>query len=580
MKKIIVALALTLSLSHPVHAENWGVAAEALGLYAAYRSALSSMLAYGETVEAQIETRRADFKENGRDTNPDDIKKVDEVMNKLVNNGDYALKSNSLPFLWGVNNSQKFNASCYPTDYISVNKGLLRILEKDDAALAAVFAHEMIHGLMQHSANSYAEAIVGVMGAGLVGMHSDNVDWGKLNGSVGYGIAKNVILPAEKEADEKGFYLMTSAGFHPGGGAMAMARMRHYLKYETNDMFEFDGGEKDTKNVSDHPETIDREMKLSALMTEYSVNHVVVKDSDKVYVDGNLIYTAKNTGAGYDNRPELAYGTAGGLAKAFHDYKTFEEWNFSENNYLNNDTAYKTLKNNVRAKDIVAVIKKSYDTEDISKRLDLKIKEDKRREEFSKTLKAAKEVNATAADKYRYRADAYSDYLMGDYALKEIGRAKAAKNQTNAAECLVMEARAYAAKGDYANALALAAKGIGMDSKNEYNFLNRADIYYMQGNIDAAIADADSAINANKKNALSYKILGNYLESKGDLKAATAAYKEAYSINKEISVPFYILKEIDKKEYERRLKTRANAEKELAEKYNEKHKAEKKGRGK
>ena len=149
MKKFLVAFTIFLTVSTPaLAADSWGLAAEALGLYAAYRSALSSMLALGENVAAQVDTMRMDFKENGRDTNPADNKIVDDIMNKLINNGDYALRANSLPFLWGVNNSRLFNASCYPTNYVSINKGLLRALEKDEAALAAVFAHEMIHGLM------------------------------------------------------------------------------------------------------------------------------------------------------------------------------------------------------------------------------------------------------------------------------------------------------------------------------------------------------------------------------------------------------------------------------------------------
>ncbi|MBP3723386.1 MAG: M48 family metalloprotease [Selenomonadaceae bacterium] len=575
MKKFLVAFTIFLTVSTPaLAADSWGLAAEALGLYAAYRSALSSMLALGENVAAQVDTMRMDFKENGRDTNPADNKIVDDIMNKLINNGDYALRANSLPFLWGVNNSRLFNASCYPTNYVSINKGLLRALEKDEAALAAVFAHEMIHGLMQHSANSYAEAVVGSMGAVLAGMHSERISWERLNGSVGYGIAKNVILPAEIEADEKGFYLMTSAGFHPGGGAMAMARMRHYMLYETKNIFEFDGGDKKNNTVSDHPETQDREKKLAAMMTEYSVNHVTVQDSEKVFIDGKLIYTAKNTAIGYDNRPEVAYGIAGGLSKAFHDYKTFEEWNFTASDYLTKDSAYKTLKTYIKPADIAAIIKESYQTEDFAARIALKEKEEKRRQENAKILRAAIDANAKNADKYRYRSDTYSDYLMSDLAFKEIARAKAAKNNSDLAETVVMEGRAYAAKGDYINATAFATRGIAMDGKNEYNYLNRADIYYMQGKIDAAIADTLAAIKANEKNALSHKILGNLYEAKGDMTNAKEAFKKAYSLNKEIDIPFYILKEIDEKAYKERLKTRQNAEKRLAEEYNEKHKKE------
>ena len=580
MKKFLIIFTIFFSVSKPAFAEDWGLAAEALGLYAVYRSALTSMLALGETVAAQIDTRRADFKENGVDLNSSDNQIANSVMTKLINNGDFALRANSLPFMWAVNNSPRFNASCYPTNYISINKGLLRVLEKDEAALAAVLAHEMTHGLMQHSANSYAEAMVGMMGAAMAGMHSDRIDWERLNGSVGYGIAKNVILPAELEADEKGFYLMTSAGFHPGGGAMAMARMGYYLKYETTDMFEFDSGSKDDKIFSDHPETLDREAKLSALMTEYGVNHVVVKDSDKVYLDGKLIYTAKNTALGYDDRPEIAYGIAGGLAKAFHDYQSFDEWHFTAKDYLTDDAAYKTLKAHLKAKDLADLVKESYLKEDISKRIELKAKEQKRHEEVLKTLKAAKDVKAANADKYRYRADAYSDYLLSSLAFHEIKRAKEAKNQTNIAECLVMEGRAYAAKGDYQKALSLASKGIAMDGKNEYNYLNRADIYYMQGDLKSAVADAKAAVNVNPKNPVSYKVLGNLTESGGNLKEATLCYKQAYLIDKEISVPFYMLKEIDLKEYLKRLKVRQNAEKTLAEKYIEKYKINDKAKNK
>lgn len=577
MKKILITILIALSgQTAAFAADGWGVAAEALGVYAVYRSALSSMLALGEDVNAQIETKRMDLKENGVLKNEDDNRIVDSIMNRLTNRGVYALRPNSLPFLWAVNNSELFNASCYPTNYISINRALVRALENDEAALAAVLSHEMIHGLMQHSAHSYAEAVAGMMGAAMIGMHG-NVDWEKLNGAVGYGVARNVILPAEKEADELGFYLMTSAGFNPGGGAAAMSRMRYYLRYETKNFLEYDGDEKSKKNISDHPETQDRELTLSNLMSEYGVGHVTVKDGEKVYIDGNLVFTARNTGASYDNTAENAYSVAGGLSKAFHDYDGFDGWNFNGNSYLNNDSAYKTLKKFIRAENIMPIIKKSYEIEDKQKRTELKAKENRRREEALKLQDHALKVQANLADKYRYRCDAYSDYLMGDMALFEIELAKNAKNQSNLAECTVMEGRAYVAKGEMAKGIALMTEGIRKDGKNEYNYLNRADAYYMQGDLTRAIADARSAVAVNGKNPVSWQLLADYLESSGDKKGAIDAYSKAYQINRDIDAPLYILAEIDKKEYEKRLKVRQNAEKALAEKYNEKHK---KGRGK
>ncbi|WP_318253629.1 M48 family metalloprotease [Selenomonas sp. AB3002] len=77
--------------------------------------------------------------------------------------GDYALKADSLPFLWSINDSNDFNAACYPTNYISINRALVRGLQCDRDELAAVLAHEMTHGLRQHSAHNYAKAVASTM---------------------------------------------------------------------------------------------------------------------------------------------------------------------------------------------------------------------------------------------------------------------------------------------------------------------------------------------------------------------------------------------------------------------------------
>ena len=41
----------------------WGAAAQALGVFGAYKSALSSILSMGNNVSAQIQSRRQDLKE-------------------------------------------------------------------------------------------------------------------------------------------------------------------------------------------------------------------------------------------------------------------------------------------------------------------------------------------------------------------------------------------------------------------------------------------------------------------------------------------------------------------------------------
>ena len=128
--KLCLAVAALLILLSPLKvqaSDAWAVAAESLGVLAAYKSTLKSILALGNNVDAQMSAKQQDIKENGQDKNRRDIQVVDYVMLRLVNDGEYELKVNSLPFVWNVNNDEKFNAACYPMNYISVNRGLVRV---------------------------------------------------------------------------------------------------------------------------------------------------------------------------------------------------------------------------------------------------------------------------------------------------------------------------------------------------------------------------------------------------------------------------------------------------------------------
>ena len=95
-------------------------------------------------------------------------------------------------------------------------------------------------------------------GMSFLNMDAGLMDWNKLNALANYSIAKNVTLPTEYEADAGGFYIMTSAGFNPGGPAAAMYRMAYYLTYETRNVLEYqdlDEKAKGQETFSDHPET-------------------------------------------------------------------------------------------------------------------------------------------------------------------------------------------------------------------------------------------------------------------------------------------------------------------------------------
>ena len=83
----------------PVYAADAiGIAAQALGVFGAYKSALAGILDLGNSAQMQDRSRRQDMDENGKAGNPLDTKVVDDVMNQLIAKGDYVLKANSLPF--------------------------------------------------------------------------------------------------------------------------------------------------------------------------------------------------------------------------------------------------------------------------------------------------------------------------------------------------------------------------------------------------------------------------------------------------------------------------------------------------
>lgn len=549
-------------------ADAWAVAAQAAGIWAIYQSTLKSMLKFGNDVNAQMAARRQDIEKNGTAKNPRDVQLVDDIMTKLINSGVYELKANSLPFIWNVNNSDKFNASCYPMDYVSINLGLLKNMNYDENKIAAVLAHEMTHGIEQHAAKIYASAIAQQLGAVMIGANVEsnskpgtggNVDWSKLGGMVGYSIAKSIITPAEYAADEGGFYLMTSAGFNPGGGAAAMARMDYYFRFETRDFLEFDAHDKPSEQTfSDHPDTEKREEKLAQLMTDYSCGHVMVKKADrayKVFIDGAEIYRAS-----YDNAADKAYYFAGGLARAFHDYNTVDGWNFRTGagnsiDFLNDDKVFKQVREIAFLENIGARIKSAVTAayQNDFKRQQYLDAEKKRLDAWKKIKAEALAAKKSYAEQLRINADTYNDYGQGELALKEIQRAMEAKNQNDLAECLAIRGRAKAICGDFDGALKDCNDAIAQDSKNLFNFLNRADVYHMRGEIEQALNDIDTAVKINSEIWVSYKLRGDILDETGDTANAEENYRRCYELTKKSprSIPEKYLEKIDADAYKK-----------------------------
>ena len=590
MLSVLVIAAAT--LFPPARAEAidaWGIAAQALGVLGAYHSALGAVLALGNDVSAQVQSERQDIAENGRARNARDIELVDGIMERLVQDGDYVLRVNSLPFTWAVTDSAVFNAACYPTDYVTINRGLIRGLGGNVDELAAVLGHEMTHGIRQHSAHNYAKAAAQFYGMSFLNMNFGLMDWNKLNALVGYSVAKNVTLPTEYEADEGGFRIMTSAGFNPGGGAAAMARMGYYLTYVTQDLQEYqDPTQKNLPqdDFSDHPATERREAKLAGFMTDYSAGHVTVTDRKTVCIDGTPLLTVTWTDDDYDNSPENAYLVAGALARAFHDYDRAEDWHLvltrDGGATLGGDPRVNELLVYFLAKEragerLITLVRDAYAGEAASgAREKLRTAEKMRADARAAELAEVENADAKAIKKIRENSDAYSDYGDSVRALTLMERVFSSPHDDSRALSHVIRARAYAVQGDAAQAMADADKGVTDDPKDVYTWLNRSDVRRMLGDRDGALADALKAIETDAKNPYGYLMAAELYDEMENAAEAQEFFKKLYAVEPKAieRIPDEYLEAVDKRAYAKRMKdkekARAEREKEIREKLKEK----------
>ncbi len=583
-KKITASLcaglaAVTLALPAPraEAVDVWGAAAQALGIFSIYQSSLASVLAMGNNVHAQVQSRAQDLKENGRDPNRHDVQVVDDVMQRLVQHADYALKDNSLPFIWSVNNSKEFNAACYPTNYVSVNRALVRGLNCDPDELAAVLGHELTHGLEQHSAHNYAKAAAQYYGMSFLNIDANLMDWNKLTALANYSIAKNVTLPTEYEADIGGFYLMTSAGFNPGGGAAAMARMSYYFTYETQDPLEYqslDAKDKNQENFNDHPDTELREQKLVGLLTDYSAGHVTVKNRKDIYIDDQLFLSADWTDESYDNTAENAYYIAGGLAKAFHDYDSADDWQFNGEQFLTDDRVYRVLRQFTESQHAAArlqqLVTQAYLGEATTgSREKMRAAEAGRAQKYAAARAASLQAGGKTTKKWRENADTYSDYAMPEQALFQMQRVYANATQDDKASNLVIRGRAKAVAGDFTGALVDADAGVSLNPKDVYNFLNRADIYRMAGEPQKALADLQAAAQVEAKNVYIPLMQAQIYDELGDHAQALANYQALYALEpKAVSqIPEEYLKDVSPKDYDNLVKQKEKTKKQAIEDY-------------
>ncbi|HEB97303.1 MAG TPA: peptidase M48 [Sedimenticola thiotaurini] len=131
-----------------------------------------------------------------------------------------AVADRDLPYEFVVVNDSTPNAWALPGGKIAVNRGLLTEL-RNEAELAAVLGHEIVHAAARHGAQSMERSVLlqaALLAAGVAAGASDNDNAALLLGaaSVGAGlINQKYSRDAELEADHYGMIYMQRAGYDP-----------------------------------------------------------------------------------------------------------------------------------------------------------------------------------------------------------------------------------------------------------------------------------------------------------------------------------------------------------------------------
>lgn len=151
---------------------------------------------------------------------------VDPDLNVYINRVGQKLAAVSdrpkLPYEFVVLNNGVPNAWALPGGKIAINRGLLVLLE-DEAQLAAVLGHEIVHAAARHSAQQQTRGTllnVGLMAAGVALATRDEQAAGLAMGALGVGAQAwqaQYGQSQELQSDEYGIKYMVAAGYDPQG---------------------------------------------------------------------------------------------------------------------------------------------------------------------------------------------------------------------------------------------------------------------------------------------------------------------------------------------------------------------------
>lgn len=539
MKKLAAALlAAGLLVPMPVgmptaQAFGWGDVLGGVINAAVQSDVLRSQFLYaGDNPTVQNARRELAMRQNKaqRPVDAQAVAMTDAIMKQMVENGDYVLRNNSLPFRWQVVANDEFNASCDFADFITVYDGFVQKCGYNRDMIAAVLGHEMTHGFNQHIANSaakstWANAMSGMANSALndsnfgVGASLANLS----DATIRFLSVKNINVPDERDADRNGFFVMASAGFNPGGPAATMARMSYYTEHRDQVV--------DFFNPSDHPDTRRRLKDMAALLHNYGIGHTEVKNVNDIYFDKELLLTAEPDGM--QDAEEMAYLISGGIAKGFHDNRFFTSWNFKTLpdgtvDFLTNDPAYKPLKNALKMEKglgqrFQTLVERAYENDAKNNARAEYLKEEMERKQNNRDLRQKQAARKDDSEDKAINGRTYLKMGLTDLAEQEFKRS--AKLDADNPSAKSGMATVMGKQGKFDAALQLANEAIAMNPKLGTSYVARAIIYKDMGNMDNALSDCNMALQASSANTYAYKLAGDIFRAQGAEDSALMEYR-------------------------------------------------------
>ena len=241
-------------------------------------------------VKARDEGAKMVEAQMGLVSNPITEEYISKIGNRLVDQ----LENREFDYRFFIVDMREPNAFSLPGGYIYISRGLL-ILINDEAELAGIIGHEIIHAHNRHSFKQMKRSIF----PGLLKLPGNiigvaNEEFGALiNAPIGVATGLTSAKYSRKheyEADEYGLKLAAKAGYNPLALAKALDNLNNYVEFLTGEETKF-------SYFDDHPFTQDRVVKINEISAElnweekssFATGETVLEQLDGIYMGQNPV---------------------------------------------------------------------------------------------------------------------------------------------------------------------------------------------------------------------------------------------------------------------------------------------------